>query len=344
MKLERARELYSDYAEESLSPALRLAMDQHFAAEPDARADYAEFTRLYSLLDTTEAETVEVPTGLRARILEKAAAEQARREADPAHRAALSLTGWFRSLGRRRATGGVLAALATCAVAGVVLMPHNTVKPGETQSGSMGIGIPFPLPAAINTTLAGVTTRQQADGMQYTFLLHLPASVPSATVSAYVLTDNDQITEPDLLAHATPALTAPQSLTNTESMQIPVTLLHPAAPGTTLNMLVQWTSAGTRAVQKQVIFTPTQPGAASPAPKPLPANADFYDTLQAIAADDGVTVIADATTAPTQSVSVPTGHSPAQALTDLQTAAAQIGDIVQQLPGGAYLVSAGTGS
>ena len=44
MKTERARELYSDYAEGVLSPALAQALEQHFASEPDARADYDQFT------------------------------------------------------------------------------------------------------------------------------------------------------------------------------------------------------------------------------------------------------------------------------------------------------------
>ena len=79
MKLERAQELYSDYAEDALTPALRLALEQHFDADPAARADYDRFARMYSLMERP-GEEVEVPLGFRARILEKVAQEQAKRD------------------------------------------------------------------------------------------------------------------------------------------------------------------------------------------------------------------------------------------------------------------------
>ncbi len=333
MRPDRARELYTDYAEHSLAPALRLAMDQHFESDPEARADYAEFERVLALLETLECEPVEVPSGFRARVLERVSAEQARRTAAP------GLSGWLQSLGRRRAAAGLVAALAACAVVGVVIAPHG--PSGSTVSTGDIVGGPaFPLPASIETTLAGVNTSQDAGGSHYGFLLHLPADVPSATVSAYLLSNNDQITEPDELAQATPALSPPQALNNGESMTIPVTLLHPTVGGT-LAMLVQWTPGGGQPVGKQVVFTPAQPGAAVPTPQPLQANANIYDALQAVAAQDDVTVIADATTAPTQAVSLP-GGAPAgkgHALNDLQAVAGEVGASVQQISGGAYLVS-----
>ena len=129
MKPERARELFSDYAEDALTPALRLAMDQHFEADADARAEYEQFARVYALLEADTPEMVDVPLGFRARVLEKVAAEQARREAAPAHRAALSLTGWWRCLGTRRAGAGVFAALAACAVVGVFVAQHDGTRP-----------------------------------------------------------------------------------------------------------------------------------------------------------------------------------------------------------------------
>ncbi len=334
MRPDRARELYTDYAEDTLAPALRLAMDQHFAADADARADYAEFERTLALLDTLEREPVEVPSGFRAKILERVSAEQAGRVHAP------GLSGWFQNLGRRRATAGVMAALAACAIVGVVVAPHGTTGGHIGTSGMVPGGPIFPLPASIRTTLAGVTTAQDASGSHYNFLLHLPADVPNATLSAFLLSNNDQITEPDELAQATPALDPPQSLNNGESMTIPVTLLHPTAGGT-LAMLVQWKPQGGQATSEQVVFTPAQPDAPAPSPTPLAANADFYDALQAVAAQDDVTVIADATTAPTQAVSLPGGvpAGPSHAQADLQTLAGEVGATVQRIPGGAYLVS-----
>ena len=331
MRPDRARELYTDYAEGTLAPALRLAMDQHFATDADARADYAEFERVYALLDTLEQEPLEAPVGFRAKVLERVSAEQARRTITP------GLPGWFQSLSRRRAAAGVMAALAACAVVGIVIAPHGPSGSSVSTGGMIG-GPSFPLPASIETTLAGVTTAQDGSGSHYDFLLHLPADVPSATVSAYLLSNNDQITEPDELAQATPALSPPQALNNGESMTIPVTWLHPTAGGT-LAMLVQWQPAGSRPVGKQVVFTPAQPNAAASAPQALPANANLYDALQAVAAQDDVTVIADATTAPTQAVSLPSGAPTGHALADLQALAGEVGATVQQIPGRAYLVS-----
>ena len=71
MKLERAQELYSDYAEGVLSPALTQALEQHFDADPAAQDDYARFRRVYVLLEQPFAEELEVPAGFRAHILER---------------------------------------------------------------------------------------------------------------------------------------------------------------------------------------------------------------------------------------------------------------------------------
>jgi hypothetical protein len=332
MRPERARELYTDYAEGTLDLALRLAMDQHFAADADARADYTEFERVLSLLGTLEREPVEVPPGFRAKVLERVSVEQSQRAAAP------GLTGWFQNWGRRRVVAGSVAALAACAVVGVVFAPHNSTVGGPPNQASLGPS--FPLPVSLETTLAGVTTSpQDASGNHYDFLLHLPADVPSATVNAYLLSNNDQITEPDKLAQATPALSPPQTLSNDESMTIPVTLLHPT-PGGTLAMLVQWGPANGQIGGQQVVFTPVLPTAA-PTPQALPANSNIYDALQAVAAQDDVTVIADATNAPTQAVSLPSGtpSGPGHALADLKTLAGEVGATIQNVPGGAYLIS-----
>ena len=330
MKPERAQELFSEYAEDSLTPALRLALDQHFEADPAARAEYEQFARVYALLESDEPALVEVPLGFRARVLESVSAEQARREAAPAHRAAVSLTGWWRSLGTRRTGVGALAALAACAVVSVVVGTH----PGLFNQATVGPPTPFTVP--ILTTITGVNYTSDATGAShYNFVIHLPSNVPSATVSADILTDNDQITQPDeRAAHATPALAQPLSLTNDESMEIPVTLPHSAASGSTLNMFVQWAPSDGRPSNAQVVFTPAQPLPATP--KALPAVADFYDTLQYIAAEFGVTVIADAGNPPGQTVTPPVGTTADQ---QLQALTSEVkGASFQKLASGAYEV------
>lgn len=327
MKPERARELFSDYAEDALTPALRLALDQHFAADPAARAEYEQFFRIYALLEAHEPAMVEVPLGFRAKVLENVAAEQARREAAPAHRAAQSLTGWWKSIGSRRAGAGVFAALAACAIVGVIV-----AHPMKIDTGGPVLD-PTPI---VLTTITGVnyTPPDPSGASHYNFQIHLPFNVPSATVSADILTSNDQITDADdRVANATPALMPAQTLTNDESMEIPVTLPHSAAAGTTLNMLVLWAPSNGGPSGGQIVFTPAQPVPATP--KPLPSVTDFYDALQYVAAADGVTVIADATNAPTQGLTPPTSTN---AYDQLQSIAAQVGDKVQQVAPNTYQV------
>ena len=135
MKLERAQELYTDYAEGTLSPSLRLALEQHWAADPAARADFDRFRQMLALLDAGEAPVIEVPLGFRARVLEMAAQEKSARENTPARRAFLTVTGFFRAPGPRRATGGALAALAAAAVVGVFFLHAGS---GNGRIGSIG--------------------------------------------------------------------------------------------------------------------------------------------------------------------------------------------------------------
>ena len=78
-----------------------------------------------------------------------------------------------------------------------------------------------------------------ADNNDYhTFHLHLPANVPAATVTAYVVTATEQITDPAHLADATLALPA-QHLTNHQGVQIPIAAAQAPPAGSTLNLLVQ---------------------------------------------------------------------------------------------------------
>ena len=112
MKLERAQELYSDYAEGALTPALQMALEQHFEADPAARADYDQFALIYALLEQPAMQEQEAPLGFRAKILERASLEQAKRETTFTTRAAMTFTGLFSAVPHRRATGGALAALA----------------------------------------------------------------------------------------------------------------------------------------------------------------------------------------------------------------------------------------
>lgn len=331
MKTERARELYSDYAEGLLSPALAQALEQHFETVPDARVDYEQFKQMVALLDTPQAADVEVPLGFRAKVLELAAEEHARREAAPSRRAALSATGWFNSFGsfrQRRATGGILAAFAVIALAAVLV---HQVSPGSINANL----VPGFNPNAFPTTIKSVTSEAAAGGgSTHLFRIHLPAGVPQATVMAYVIKGVDQIADPTT---AMPALTRPENLTNNEELQIPVTLLRQAPPGTTLDMLVQWTPTNSgQAPSAQVVFAPLQQGIAPTENGEAPISGNFFNALEALAAEYNVTVIANAATTPNAVIKPPAeGDSALKALQDV----AQQGSCkVQQLDGATYQV------
>ncbi len=334
MKTERARELYSDYAEELLSPAMRQALEQHLAADPEAQADYAEFERVYQLVQIHQAPEVDVPLGFRAKVLEMAAQAQAAREMSPTQRAAQTMTGFFANVGRRRQmTGGLVAAFAVAGLAGVFIHSLGT---NSKELGSLGPSPAITLPLSnAPTVITGVSSQPGNDNNVYhMFHVHLPAGVPKATLSAFVVTATNQITDPDIRAReATPALQQPMTLTNNEEMQIPVALLKQAPAGTTLNLLVSYTPADPRLPSgTQVVFTPVTTSNAPAAPDA--GGSSFYDALQDVAADYGVTVIADAANTPNTTVADPAPNSTAQQA--LQNAAGQVGYLVQKINSTTY--------
>jgi len=297
MKLERARELYSDYAEGTLTPAMKLALEQHFDADAEARADYEEFARIFAVLGDSAPVEVEIPLGFRAKVMELATAEQQRRASAP-RSLGDAIREWFAPSGRRRLSGGVLAGAAALIVAGIVFGP--TMHPGVTSSATI-FGTPGPVSDASPLMIQSVSTDDGADGNFYHYFhIHLPHDVQNAMVNAYVITSSDQITNASTReSDAHPALSAPMQLTNDVEMQIPVALAKRPDPGATLDMLVSWTSSNDPSRSgAQVVFTPFDVTDGGPATAPV-ANGNFYDTLRGIASVYHVTVIADAKTAPT---------------------------------------------
>ena len=334
MKPERAEELYSDYAEGTLAPALHQALEQHFEADPSARADYARFVRVYTLLEQPSAAEAEVPLGFRATILERVAAEQGRRETTFSTRAAGTVSGWFSTVPHRRATGGALAGLAAAALAGVLFF-HPTPRTTGPGPDTGCIALPCGSGTLVDpAVIQKVDTQIGTDNNTYHYFhLHLPSNVPAATVNAYVVTATEQITDPAHLSEATPALKA-QHLTNQQGVQIPIAPLQAPPAGATLNLLVQWTPDDpNREAGSEVVFTPF--GTANPA-TPAPADADFLDAMKAVAAHYGATVVVDTDAVPTQTV---TGDfSASGAAAPLQTMATAAGYSVQTLPDNTFYV------
>lgn len=328
MKLERAQELYSDYAEGALTPALRQALEQHFEADPAAQADYARFSSVYSALERPVGEEAEVPLGFRAKILERVAAQQGQQEEASSRHA--GWLGWFTPPAHRRATGGALAALAVVVIGGVLL----------TRPGTVGLGTSNVFPTL--PTVPAVTGLVQSVDMQsgtnfHQFHLHLPSNVASATVNAYVITATEQITDPSHLSEATPAVSG-QHLTNHQGLQIPVAPVDTPPAGSTLNLLAEYKpDATSQPAGAEAVFTPF--GAANPA-TPAPVNTNFLDGMQAVAARYGATVIVDVSATPTQPVTADfSGTDPAAPLADMANAAKYV---VRKTGDNTYYVSPGS--
>lgn len=308
MKMERAQELYSDYAEGTLTPALRQALEQHFEADPAARADYAEFSAVYSLLEQPAGEEVEAPSGFRAKVMERAAARLGQRVTTTSRSGWL---GWLVPPARQRATGGALAALAVVVVGGILLTHPGT--PGTTTHGELFPNIEAP---AVTGLVQSVDMKPGTSFHQ--FNLHLPSSVPSATVSAYVITATEQITDPSHLSEATSAVSG-QHLTNHQGLQIPIAPVDTPPAGSTLNLLAEYKPDAAQPAGAEAVFTPF--GAADPAVA-APVNTSFLDGMQAVAAHYGATVIVDVSSAPTQPVTASfSGTDPAAPLADMANAA-----------------------
>ncbi len=320
MKLERAQELYSDYAEGTLTPALRQALEQHFDADPSARADYAQFSSVYSLLEQPAGEEVEAPLGFRAKIMERATAQQEQKVTVTSR----SWLGWLVPPARQRATGGVLAALVVVVVGGVLLTHPGTPNPAGPLTG--GIIGPLSTAPVVMGLVQSVDIKPGTSFHQ--FNLHLPSAVPSATVNAYVITATEQITDPSHLGEATPAVSG-QHLTNRQGLQIPIAPVNAPPAGSTLNLLAEYKpDAVNQPVGAEAVFTPF--GTANAA-TPAPVNTSFLDGMQAVAAHYGATVIVDVSAAPTQPVTADfSGTDPAAPLTSMAGAA---GYTVRKVPG-----------
>jgi len=296
MKLERGQELYSEYRDGTLSPAMKLALEQHLQADPGARTDFEEFDSAMKILEGATFEEVEAPHGFRASVMERVAAAHAAREEAPQGFLA-KLAHWFGQPHRKELTGAVAGLAAVAVVVTAVLHPTTMVNQVNTSNFALNTT------RTLTTTIRSVGTENGADGNVYhNFQLHLPESVSGATVNAYVVTETAQILDPAVRDRdATPALATPIHLSNDKMMTIPVGLLKQAPSGSTLNMLVTWKADSPSQLSgSQVVFTPVGPPVADAAQK-TPVSGNMFDSLQAIAAAYNVTVIADSTTAPTAS-------------------------------------------
>ncbi|HEX5324375.1 MAG TPA: zf-HC2 domain-containing protein, partial [Capsulimonadaceae bacterium] len=151
MKCENARDLFSEYSERTLSPAMKLALEQHFSSCEDCRTDYEAFQQVSAILSQGLPQ-VEAPAGFRQSIMARVAAEQASAPAAaaPRPRAASSpLDGLGRAwrnftLGLTSTPRGAFATGAACMLLAVTVYAglhsfhgSGAVGPIKTQSGSL---------------------------------------------------------------------------------------------------------------------------------------------------------------------------------------------------------------
>jgi len=295
MKFEQAQELYTDYMEGTLSPAMRLALEQYFERDAAAREDYKAFSLIMQSFETVNVSELEPPHGFRASILERVTAESSSAKPASSFSFADTIRSWFGGSQLVRLSSAGVAVLVVGAVVFASFHGH-----GNGASTNATFGDPFTGPTTETSTVLGVGLKSGDDGNQYhLFRVHLPASIPEANVTAEVLSDPSQITDPAAREQARLAL-KPTDLTNDEELQIPVALLQAVPDSATITLLVQWTPTDAQQPSgEQVVFTPANPNAQPPA---VPIGPDgpmsYYDALQYISSSYHITVVSDTTVMP----------------------------------------------
>jgi len=236
MKLERAQELYTEYKEGTLSPAMKLALEQHFEADLDAKQDYDDFACVFDLLAMAEVAEVEVPHGFRAKVLERAALESAKRT--PSTGVLGALRDIFRQP-RQLQTAFVLTSLAGVAVVSAVVV-NNHPRTQVVQSGMGGV------PTAPSQTIIdpsqsivdSVNARTDSTGAIYhDFVLHLPKGMKTGTVDAYAVSSTREIQNSDIRERQANQIVKGEAIAKDEDLTVPVTSVRNAPEGSTLNVV-----------------------------------------------------------------------------------------------------------
>ena len=332
MTLEQAQELYSDYHEGALTPAMRLAFEQTLTANEQIRNDYASFAAVYAFTNVGLSDQVEVPIGFRSSVLQRASVEGSRRQPSFGN----AIRSWFfpsTEGASKRITGGAVAVIAVTIIA--VSLMHNRVPTAGTASSFIGpsSGVAQPIPV-----IQGVSEQGAADGSVYHMIhVHLPESIAEATVTASRVTNVDETSNAQTRATLSqPVLKQPKLLTNDEQLLIPVAFAGNTPDGTTLNVYVQWQpSAPGAPSDSQVVFTPAKDGPSATV-LVAPTRGSLYDMLQYVCAEYGVTIIAE----PALLTSPVNAQWPAQtdASAALESIIGTVGAGIKSISPGTYLV------
>jgi len=304
MKLERARELYSDYAEGALSPDFKLALDQHFQSDPSAKEDFFLFSEVLNTLNVPVEDLLDVPHGFRAQIMAQVTAQAQQPTSKKTLRQMVAALFPSRD---RTVTGGLLVGCAALAVAGIFIFANPISGPKPACVGPC-IGTTNDSPAI---TVRTSTTTQDDGTLQHIVKVQLSADIPNATVTADLLPHVADLMDTDLRGkEAVTALNQPVQLTGGKELDIPVTVASDLPADSALTVYVDVKDATGKDLGSQVVFEPVDPNAAIQPITTSPSG--YFDALQQIAGHDKVTIIADAGSEPKADVSTWIPRLPAE--------------------------------
>jgi hypothetical protein len=334
MNCENAQALFSEYSEGTLSPAMKLALEQHFESCPECQADYAAFLQVNEILKEGLPE-VDVPTGFRQSVMAKIAAQPAptipQRQARSAQGPLESLAQAWRTFTRgltsspqRAFVTGVACTLLAVGIFTVLNRGHQpTTLPGGKPVIEGGLSpIQQQVPVQHTSGILQNALMQTDNGQTYhVFGIHLPLNAPPAQIKAYVLQNESGLTDDAALNNADNATVA---WTGTGeqgvSIHVPVAVVSNVQPGSTLNFLVEWAPVGNdQAEQKEVAFVPIADEAA--APTPVNAGDSLYDVLQNISSSYKAKIFVDPSAVNEATADASTGASGLAALTGTEGSA-----------------------
>jgi hypothetical protein len=282
MQCERAEELFSDYIEGALDPAMRQVFEQHLSVCASCNIDVEQLRAVFGLLDEGLPE-VATPPGFRAAVLNKIRQQP--------HRQTLleRMRAWITPNAAGRITGapaiGVTAAALLVAIAsGTFLSHHNVVHPPTPTGVSMGSFTPWAKTVVpvrdTDGIVQGVQSYNSADGKTYhVFGLHLPAGEPSVNATAYIVQSQDAFNSDAALqndANATKVWSG--AVDPGEGVQVPVAVVSNVPAGTSMTFLAEWTDQ--TGEHREACILPISPAADAMV---VNAGEPLYQALETVA-------------------------------------------------------------
>ena len=286
MDCDRIQQYYTDLFEGALNPSLRERVSRHMSVCTSCREDYERFTEAMSLLDGS-VEEVEPPSGFRAAVLARVAAEAGR---------APDRVGIFEWLVLRSAALKLAGALALAAGLVVVAfkdapLSRNALQ-GDMISNLRSKSAPIASVGVFRKigTLVGTGRTTYHD-----FTIQLPSGTMPSNVAAYVLQDGRAMSADSALDDPSSAIfawKASQPIAGDVQVSIPIGVDATLPPGSTLALLVRSVPVDSSGEgRRDLAFVPLDT-AARPTVA-IASGADLFTTVRAASASQGVTIVID---------------------------------------------------